>query len=125
MIPKDFITEWRKYAPWVEDFQVEQDLLISRSLIELFSNSSIAKSLAFRGGTALYKVYFNSAPRYSEDIDLVQIDAAPIGPIIDEIRKILDPLLGTPKRKFGPGVVSMTYRFDSEDNPSKRLKLKV
>jgi hypothetical protein len=24
MIPRDYITEWRAQAPWVQDFQVEQ-----------------------------------------------------------------------------------------------------
>ncbi len=56
MIPKDFITEWRDRAPWVLDRQVEQDLVISRALVELFSREPIAHALAFRGGTALYKL---------------------------------------------------------------------
>ncbi|MEY2925821.1 MAG: hypothetical protein RL367_298, partial [Pseudomonadota bacterium] len=33
MIPRDYITEWRREAPWVEDPQVEQDLVISRALV--------------------------------------------------------------------------------------------
>ena len=33
MIPRDYITEWRTHAPWVQDFQVEQDLVISRALV--------------------------------------------------------------------------------------------
>jgi predicted nucleotidyltransferase component of viral defense system len=37
--------------------QVEQDLVISRALVELFSKDRIADALAFRGGTALYKLY--------------------------------------------------------------------
>ena len=36
MIPKDFITEWREQAPWITDAQVEQDLVISRALVEIF-----------------------------------------------------------------------------------------
>lgn len=36
MIPKDFITEWREHAPWVTDAQVEQDLVVSRALVEIF-----------------------------------------------------------------------------------------
>jgi hypothetical protein len=43
MIPKDFITEWRAHAPWVADRQVEQDLVISRALVELFAREPIAK----------------------------------------------------------------------------------
>lgn len=53
MIPHDYITEWRAQAPWVEDFQVEQDLVISRALVELFSHPALKGALAFRGGTAL------------------------------------------------------------------------
>jgi hypothetical protein len=26
MIPRDYITEWRSQAPWVQDIQIEQDL---------------------------------------------------------------------------------------------------
>jgi hypothetical protein len=33
VIPRDYVTEWRAHAPWVEDFQVEQDLVISRALV--------------------------------------------------------------------------------------------
>lgn len=62
MIPKDFITEWRDRAPWVSDRQVEQDLVISRALVELFSHPTIANTLAFRGGTALYKLHLRPAP---------------------------------------------------------------
>ena len=34
MIPRDFITEWRSEAPWTPDEQVEQDLVISRAVVE-------------------------------------------------------------------------------------------
>ena len=68
MIARDHITEWRQYVPWLFDNQVEQDLLISRVLVELFSDEEICRSLAFRGGTAIYKLFLAPAPRYSEDI---------------------------------------------------------
>ena len=80
MIPRDYITEWRAHAPWVQDIQVEQDLIICRALVSIFSHPLLAKGLAFRGGTALYKLYLKPAARYSEDIDLVQITAEPQGP---------------------------------------------
>jgi hypothetical protein len=51
MIPRDYITAWRAKVPWVEDSQVEQDLIISRALVEMFSERELASSLAFRGGT--------------------------------------------------------------------------
>ena len=49
MIPRDYITEWRANAPWITDRQVEQDLIISRALVELFSQPAVASALAFRG----------------------------------------------------------------------------
>lgn len=69
MIPKANITAFRKTAPWGEDWQVEQDLILSRMLVELFSRPSIAEQTAFRGGTALHKLFFVTPGRYSEDID--------------------------------------------------------
>ena len=69
MIPRDYITEWRTEAPWVQDSQVEQDLVISRSLVEIFSHPLLIDTLTFRGGTALYKLHIKPAARYSEDIE--------------------------------------------------------
>ena len=53
MIPQAHILEWNQQVPWQSIEQVEQDLVISRALVELFSDSFLASSLAFRGGTAL------------------------------------------------------------------------
>ncbi|NGX50957.1 MAG: hypothetical protein K1060chlam2_00810 [Chlamydiae bacterium] len=125
MIPKYLITEWSKKHAWPLQNQIEQDLLISRVLVELFSDPHIADSLAFRGGTALYKLFLTPAPRYSEDIDLVQVNAKPIGETIDRVRSILDPLLGKPKRKLGRGLTTITYRFLSEETPPINLRLKL
>ena len=125
MIPRDYITAWRARAPWVQDLQVEQDLIISRALVEVFSHSGLAASLAFRGGTALYKLHITPPARYSEDIDLVQIKAEPIGVTMNALREVLDPWLGKPQWKQNEGRVTLYYRFDSEDNPPIRLRLKV
>lgn len=125
MIPRDYITEWRAQAPWEQDAQVEQDLVISRALVELFSHRHLAEALAFRGGTALYKLHILPAARYSEDIDLVQVRPEPIGDAIDALRSVLDPWLGTPQRHLGEGRVTLGYRFASEDTPPLRLRLKI
>ena len=125
MIPRDFITEWRERAPWIADRQVEQDLVICRALIELFSRPLVAQHLAFRGGTALYKLHITPAARYSEDIDLVQTEPGPIGPVLDAIHEALDGWLGKPQWKHNEGRVTLSYRFESEDTPPVRLKLKI
>lgn len=125
MIPRDYITEWRAVAPWVQDFQVEQDLVISRALVEIFSHAHLRDALAFRGGTALYKLYVKPPARYSEDIDLVQTRAEAAGPTMEALRGVLDPWLGKPQWKQTEGRVTFVYRFDSEDTPPLALRLKV
>ena len=125
MIPGDYITEWRKDAPWIENFQVEQDLIISRALVDLFSHPMLSRALALRGGTALYKLHLKPPARYSEDIDLVQITAEPAGNMMGAMREVLDPWLGTPQWKQTEGRVTFAYRFSSEYSPPIRLRLKV
>lgn len=125
MIPRDFITEWRSGAPWASDEQVEQDLVLSRAVIEIFRGRGLASCLAWRGGTALYKLYLRPAARYSEDIDLVQTVAAPIGETFDALRRVLDPWLGEPRRVLKEGRVNLVYRFQSESQPPIPLRLKI
>ena len=85
----------------------------------------LQRQLLFRGGTALHKLYLAPASRYSEDIDLVQGEAGPIGEVISAIRAVLDPWLGEPKRLSGPSVLQLLYRYDTELPPMRRMRLKV
>lgn len=98
---------------------VEQDLVLSRTLVELFAEPVLARGLAFRGGTALHKLVLPPARRYSEDIDLVQVTTGPIGPLLDVIRRRLDPWLGAPKREQAVATVTLVYRFTSEIPPTR------
>lgn len=125
MIPEAYIQEWREVAPWQTLEMVEQDLILSRALSDIFCDKTLSTLVAFRGGTALHKLYFRSPQRYSEDIDLVQIKAGPIGPIYDGIQAVLNPWLGTPSRSRGPGIANLIYKTDSEFPPSAGLRLKV
>lgn len=124
MIPQAFIYEWSQKVPWQSMDQVEQDLLICRVLIEIYSDNWLSENLAFRGGTALHKLYFLPQNRYSEDIDLVQIKNGPFGPIADRLRERLS-FLGDPIRKQKANNFTLFYRFDSEFPPSIDLKLKI
>lgn len=124
MIPQAYITEWSAQVPWQTNEQVEQDLVICRALVEIFSDKFLAERLAFRGGTALHKLYLNPQRRYSEDIDLVQITNEPFGPVIDALRDKLS-FLGVPTRKQKENNNTLVFRFDSEFPPVQRLRLKV
>jgi predicted nucleotidyltransferase component of viral defense system len=124
MIPQQSIIEWSAIVPWKANEQVEQDLIICRSLVELFSDKYITDRLAFRGGTALHKLFIKPQSRYSEDIDLVQISEGPFGPAIDKIRQILS-FLGKPKISQKDRNNTMVFKFESEMQPVQILKLKV
>ncbi len=79
MIPRMNTIAWSSVAPWSDPRQVEQDLIISRAIVDLFSDDMLRKELRFRGGTALNKLHFPSPLRYSEDIDLVRTkDSGPL-----------------------------------------------
>ena len=94
MIPAQNIVAWGNLVPWTDARQVEQDLVISRALVEIFSDSMLREALRFRGGTALNKLHFPAPLRYSEDIDLVRTSHGPIGPVLDRLRVVLEPWLG-------------------------------
>ena len=124
MIPQDFVSEWKKFVPWPTNYQVEQDLMISRALVEMFRHPDVAENLAFRGGTALYKLYLKPV-RYSEDIDLVQVHPGQIGSLMDALKEVLNPWLGNPKRKQSEGRITLTYRINAESGLPLKLKVEI
>jgi predicted nucleotidyltransferase component of viral defense system len=125
VIPRANITAWRKTAPWPDNTHVEQDLILSRALVELFNRPAVAELAVLRGGTALHKLFFDPPGRYSEDIDLVQRNAGPIGPLINEVRAVIDPWLGKPKWKAGHGRFTLYYRFETTFTPVVRMRVKL
>ncbi len=125
MIPFDYITEWRAEAPWIDDAQVEQDLVISRALVEIFSHPVLANALALRGGTALSKLKLRPPARYSEDIDLVQTTARPAGPMMNALRDVLESWLGKPKWKRGEGRITFYFRYTAEGASPIPMRLEV
>jgi len=125
MIPTADILAWRTEHPWVSNAQVEQDLIICRAVIELFSRPVLRGQLAFRGGTALHKLFLKPTTRYSEDLDLVQMQAGAIGPVMDGVHEALDSWMGTPRREQKEGNVTLTYRVSSEIAPVVPLRLKI
>lgn len=124
MIPNAYLQEWSAHAPWPDPRQVEQDLIICRALCDLFSSRQLQGKIAFRGGTAIHKLLFAKPLRYSEDIDLVQIQPEPIGTTIDAIREALS-WLGKPKRAPAVHSMHLVFKFTPEVGGGSPLKLKV
>lgn len=122
MIPAMNIIAWSKTAPWAEQRQVEQDLIISRAIVELFSDKFLAAELRFRG--ALNKLHFPKPLRYPEDIDLVRTTKGPIKPVLRRVREVLEPWLGEAALEQSPVSPKLIFRADAEDG-GVPLRLKV
>jgi predicted nucleotidyltransferase component of viral defense system len=104
--------------------QVEQDLILSRALVAIYSDSLLTRSLAFRGGTALHKLYLSPQVRYSEDLDFVQVTPEPIGPVLDHLRDVL-AFLGEPRTKRKMSNNAMLLHFETTFPPVASLRVKV
>lgn len=125
MIPHMHIIAWSNDAPWASLRQIEQDLIIIRSVIDIFNDDFLADELRFRGGTALNKLHFPQALRYSEDIDLVRTSEGPIGPVLDRLREVLG-WLGQAQFEQSPVAPKLIYHVDADDSgPQLRLKVEI
>jgi len=125
MISSAYIIEWSQQCPWTSSAQVEQDLVLSRALVEIYSDPFLQERLLFRGGTALHKIVLQPAARYSEDLDFVQLHKEPIGETLDHLRAVLDPWLGEPRSNTSSRGATLVYRFESEQPPITPLRLKI
>jgi predicted nucleotidyltransferase component of viral defense system len=124
MIPRKAIEEWQEFFPWKYPYFIEQDLIICRALCALYCDEFLSERLALRGGTALNKLYLRPQPRYSEDIDMVQINPEPIKETIERIRNVLS-FLGKPVIKQKAHNNTLVFRFKSEIPPVFPIRLKV
>lgn len=125
MIPQHHIIEWKKTAPWPDNGQVEQDLILSRAITAIYSHHILREGLIFRGGTALHKLYSPLQERYSEDLDFVQKTAEPIGGLLDHLHHVLNPWLGKPQWKQTQGRLTFYYVYESEGIPVRKMKIKI
>ena len=124
MIPAQNITAWSKTAPWAEPRQIEQDLIMSRALVAMFTDPFLQQELRLPGGTALAKLHFPKPLRYSEDIDLVRTAEGATKPILDRIHELLDPWLGEPEFFRSPVAPAFRHTVEPGDK-SGRIRLKV
>ena len=128
MIPMMNIVAWSSVVPWVDMRQVEQDLIISRAIVDIFSDAFLHGQLRFRGGTALNKLHFPVPMRYSEDIDLVRTTSGPVGPVLARVREVLEPWLGHAEFVRSPVAPKLRFKTPAEDTatPSEiRVKVEI
>lgn len=140
MIPitRQDILAHQAVVPWAAQYQVEQDLLLCRTMVALFDDPFLRSQIAMRGGTLLHKVHLAPAARYSEDIDLVVVGTRPASHIRPAIRRVLAEELGTPKTSVWDTlklairntvkpsrVLRMTYWVRSLIEPNRMLEIVV
>lgn len=88
MITPADIAHWRQQVPWIDPDQVEQDLVLSRLIIEIANDPLLGDELVFRGGTCFHKLWLERPWRYSEDLDYVRRTGGGIGEILGALRSI-------------------------------------
>lgn len=140
MLPLREIIAWRAHAAWRTDAQVEQDLLITRAMVAIFSDPFLGRQVAMRGGTILHKVHLAPAARYSEDIDLVAVGDRPAAHLRKALLRVLRPLLGEPPVNVVESVrlavrniarpsqiirLGFEFRPTSPPPPAAKLKIEV
>src|SRR5258706_10855160 len=126
------------HVPWPTQRQIEQDLLLCRSMAALFADEFLRGQIAMRGGTLLHKVHLAPPSRYSEDIDLVVCGDRPEDHIRRAIRRVLNDVLGAPKTSAWDAialairntvkpsrVLPMTYSVPSVTEPGTTLDIVV
>jgi predicted nucleotidyltransferase component of viral defense system len=124
MIPQAAITRWALNHPWSTPEQVEQDLILSRAICAIAADPYLGAELTFRGGTALNKLHFPRAYRYSEDLDYVRSTAGGVGRILDTLRGLGRDLGFAVRSQLGehPRVL---WRAESENGIPLRVKIEI
>jgi len=84
------IRRWRGEVPWTDADNVEQDLVLSRLIIEIANHPLLGEELVFRGGTCFHKIWLDRPWRYSEDLDYVRRTAGGVGEVLDALREVGD-----------------------------------
>ena len=123
MIPEAAIAEWQHTHPWEDATQVEHDLILSRALCAIFQHPTLSSVLRFRGGTAIHKLVMPTPGRFSEDLDLIYIANAPMGPMLDCFREAMNWFEG--EITYGRSGKRFGFDFIPAHDPSERQRMKI
>lgn len=128
----------QKQVPWPVLYQVEQDLLLCRAMVAIFTDDFLSGQVAMRGGTVLHKVHLAPASRYSEDIDLVVVGDRPEEHVRAALKRVLVDVLGKHKASTWATlklavrnmakpsrILRVIYEVPSVSEPGKMLTIEV
>lgn len=102
VIPAHLIDAWAGVAPWATRKQVEQDLVLSRLIVEIASHPQVRDELVLRGGACLHKVVLASPRRFTAGLGYARASHSPIGTVLDAVREIADGIGMTTRTDVGP-----------------------
>jgi len=88
MIPYNTVTAWGVTHPWATREQIEQDMLLSKAMCDIFNHPTLSEELVFRGGTALHKLILDEPYRFSEDLDFIRTHQGGIGDIMSNLTEL-------------------------------------
>lgn len=125
MIAQAYLNEWTSQAPWPTALQVEQDLVLSRLIVEIAGHELLGGELASRGGTCLHKLHLPKPLRYSEDLDYVRCTRSGIKPYLTALRDVAGSAglveHGTAQRG---GMVNIVFDAEATGGPG-RIRVKI
>lgn len=125
MIPAAAITAWGTQRPWPTRQQIEQDLLLARLIVAIYSDPYLADELVFRGGTCLHQLRLPRPWRYSEDLDFVRRTETGIGEVFDRLRRVADDTGLVVVKRVVAEHPKMVLGATSEDDESTFLRIKI
>ena len=124
MMSRREIVQWGVEHPWQNMNQVEQDLLLSRAMIEIACDPLLGSELVLRGGTAFHKLFLPQPYRYSEDLDFVRRSAGGIGDVMKRLTSLGGEMGFEVRTKMGmyPKVL---WRFQFENGAPGKIKIEI
>jgi predicted nucleotidyltransferase component of viral defense system len=125
VIARAYLNEWASRAPWPTQVQIEQDLVLSRLIVEVAGHELLGAELAFRGGTCLHKIHLAQPLRYSEDLDYVRSTYSGIKPYLTALWEVA---LGVGLVERGTSqsgqMVHIVFDAQPTDTPG-RIRIKI
>jgi predicted nucleotidyltransferase component of viral defense system len=125
VIDRPALVAWRSKAPWPNPVQVEQDLLLSRLMIEIARDDVLGPELVMRGGTCLHKLHLPTPLRYSEDLDYVRSTRTGIKPYTQALAGVADRVGLVVSSRQRSGQMVHVYLDGEPTEGIGRIRIKV
>jgi predicted nucleotidyltransferase component of viral defense system len=125
VIAQAHLNEWASRVPWTQQVQIEQDLVLSRLIVEIAQHELLGGELAFRGGACLHKLHLPKQLRYSEGLDYVRRTRSPIKPYLLALRDLAEAV-GLVEHGANQSAQMVHIAFDAQATEGAgRIRVKI